>query len=163
MSSGSPALLLAEKAYGLVQADPSAAAKLAERALEAARREQDVQGEVAALHALAWSQHVLGDPRASGTAREGIRIATRSGDHRGVALLRRRLSMSLAFAGDLRGARREIDAAIADLSGSDAAQSEVFRIAIHRSGHAADPAAHRTALARAAVALRRLRRDGDQI
>src|SRR5690348_2294406 len=163
MSSGSPALTLAEDAYGLVQADPQAAAALAERALLSARAERDVAAQVTAVHALAWAQHVLGDSRAAASARRGIRLGERHGNRRAVALLRRRLSMTLAFAGDLRGARREFEAALVDLRGSDAAQSEVFRITIERLAHSADPAEHRAALSRAASALRRLRQDGDEI
>jgi hypothetical protein len=163
MSSGAPALALADQAYDLVQADPQAAAALAEQALENALAEGDAGAQIAALHALAWARHVLGDPRAIETARRGVRVAGRSGDRAAVALLRRRLSISLAFAGHVREAKREIDAAIADLTGAERARSEVFRLAILRAAPPADAAAHRAALARTAVALRRLVRDRDEI
>src|SRR5260221_10755163 len=130
------ALAMAHEAYQLVQVKPRRALALAERALGAAAAEKDAKAKAAALHALAWSQHVLGDPRAAATARAGIRVATRNGDHRAVALLRRRLALTLAFAGATRAARREIDASVALLDGRDRAQSEVFRIEIHRLAHA---------------------------
>jgi hypothetical protein len=49
------------------------------------------------------------------------------------------------------------------LTGRDRAQSEVFRIAIHRLAHAADPDLDREVFAAAAVAVRVLRRDEDRI
>src|SRR5882757_4735669 len=87
---------LAEEAYELVQADPQRAKTIAAHALAAARVDGDRRAEVAALHSLSWAQHVLGDVSAERTAREGIRIGTRIGDGRGVALLRR-LALTLAF------------------------------------------------------------------
>src|SRR5690349_1819252 len=100
MSSRAPAreesaLTLAEQAYDLVQADPRRAKAIAEQALDVARERHDRSEEVAALHALSWAQHVLGDPRAGRTARAGIRVGTRAGDQRAVALLRRRLALIL--------------------------------------------------------------------
>ena len=126
-------LALAEQAYALVQVSPGRAATLAERALSVAREEDDAEAQVAALHALSWAQRVIGDPRAAGTARAGIRIGERDGARRRVALLRRNFAHTLAFAGSIKAAHREIDAAIADLHGRDRLESEVFRIAIHRS------------------------------
>jgi hypothetical protein len=157
------ALALAEEAHALVQVSPRRALALAERARAAATTEADFKAEVAALHALAWAQRVLGDERAVATARAGIRIGERHGDRRGVALLRRNLATSHAFNGQMRAARREINAAIALLSGRDRAQSEVFRVGIHLSAHAADPDAHREVLAAAGRALRLFRREGDEI
>jgi tetratricopeptide (TPR) repeat protein len=154
---------LAEQAYSLVQVDPRRASRTAELALEQARETGDADAEVAALHALAWAQHVQGDPAATRTARTGIRIGERYGNRRGVALLRRRLALTLAIDGSTRAARREIAGALAQLSGRDRAESEVFRIAIHRAAHSADPAAHRQVLAGAARALRRLRDEGDEL
>jgi hypothetical protein len=78
-------------------------------------------------------------------------------------LLRRLLAVSLADAGSIKAARREIDAAMAELSTRDRAQSEVFRVAIHRSGPSADPRMNREVLAAAARALRSLERNGDEI
>src|SRR5438105_5762156 len=110
MSNGIPAgaaLALAEEAYVLVQVHPSRAASLAERALTLAREERDPEAQVASLHALSWAQHVIGDPRAVRSARAGIRVGVRSGQRRRVALLRRRLALTLAFEGAARDARRE--------------------------------------------------------
>src|SRR5512133_2820853 len=121
---------LAEEAYDLVQVRPARAAALAERALAVARSEDDAEAQVAALHALSWAQRVIGDPRAARTARAGIRIGERDGARRRVALLRRNFAHTLAFAGSIKAAHREIDAAIADLHGRDRLESEVFRIGI---------------------------------
>jgi hypothetical protein len=153
---------LAQEAYGLVQVNPRRALTVAERALATAAK-TDAEAQVAALHALAWAQLQLGDPRAIATVKAGIRTAERHGDQVGVALLRRRLAFSHAMAGETRAARREIEAAIALLKGRERAQSEVFRLAIQRHAHAVDPSAHHAALADAAKALRVLRRDGDAI
>ncbi len=168
MSSREPAtpgvaLAWAEEAHALVQAQPRQALALAERALEAARREADAKAEVAALYALAWAQNVLGDTRARATLRSGIRIGERNGDRRGVGLLRRHLALTLAMDGQMRAARREIEAAMALLSGLDRARSEVQRVAIHRAAHSADPEKHRQVCADAARALRVLRAEGDEI
>ena len=168
MSSGEPARrgaasALAEEAYALVQVRPRKALALAERALTAAVAEENVSAELAALQALAWAQLELGDPRAVATAKAGIRIGERHGDRRGVALLRRRLAVSHAFAGEARAARREIDAAIAPLSGRDRAQSEVFRLLVYSRAQAADPDTYRQICADATKALRVLRRSGDEI
>jgi tetratricopeptide (TPR) repeat protein len=154
---------LAREAYALVQVDPRKAERIAEQALTLARDTRDADAHVAALHALAWAQHVEGDPRAIGTARVGIQVGLRHGNRRGVALLRRRLALSLAFEGETHAARREIEAALAELRGRDRAESEVFRVAIHRAAHSADPEAHRRVLAAATQALRRLRADGDEL
>ncbi len=154
---------MAEEAYALVQVDPRRAARLAERALVGASSVADGDAEVAALHALAWAQFQLGDSRALATVRDGIRIAERHGDRRGSGLLRRRLAFALAAAGKVAAAERELDAAIALLTGPDRARSEVFRLEIHRRGHAADPATNRRVLEHAGRALRELRRDGDEI
>src|SRR5580765_6232883 len=166
MSRGTAAregLALADRAYDLVQKDPGQAVALAERALAVARRERDPEAQVAALHALSWAQRGIGDPRALRTARAGIRIGEKHGVGRRLALLRRNYSHTLAFAGHTEAARREIDVAIAGLRGLDRAQSEVFRIVIHRSAHSADLRTHRAVLAAAARALPVLERDGDPI
>src|SRR5262249_27306702 len=143
MSTAAPpheALALAEQASALVQVRPRQALTLAERAFAAARAERDGGAEVAALHALAWAQHVLGDNRALSTARAGIRAAERTGDRRGVGLLRRRLAMTLAFAGKTRAAQRELDAALPLLSGLERAESEVHRVALYHAADRSDPA-----------------------
>jgi CHAT domain len=164
MSSVPPgALALAEEAYALVQVDPRRAASSAERALVAAAAEQDAGAEAAALHALAWAQLQLGDSRARATVEAGIRVAERNGDARRSGLLRRRLALSHAMAGDADAAQREIEAAVALLRGSERARSEVFRLAIHRRAQAADPELRRAVLARAARALRSMQRDGDEL
>src|SRR5215211_4841400 len=164
MSSAPPSrrgLVLAEQAYELVQARPARAVTLAERAFAVAREETDAEAQVAALHALSWAQRVVGDPRSVRTARAGIRIGDKHGARRRVALLRRNFAHGLAFAGSIRAATREIDAAVADLHGRDRAESEVFRIALHRRARVVDPVAHRAVLAAAAKALRVL--EGDDV
>src|SRR5262245_34027937 len=121
--AGRTAAALAEAAYGLVQVEPRRALAVATRAWEAAKRdERDAQ--VPALHALAWAQHVLGDPAAATTARLGVRIAQRHADRNGEALLRRRLALTLAFSGKTRAAQREIDLAMSLLTGIERARSE---------------------------------------
>src|SRR5262245_51100212 len=122
MSSAAPlrnGLALAEEAYDLVQVRPNRAVALAERAAAVARTERDAEAQVAALHALSWAQRVLGDPRAMRTARAGIRKGEKHGARRRVALLRRNYAQGLAFAGFTAAARRELDAAVADLDGRD--------------------------------------------
>src|SRR6478672_6618864 len=105
------ALALAEAAYDLVQVRPNQAEAMAERALALAKAEASVDAQVVALHALAWSQRVRGDPQAIGTARAGIRIGERQGaDRRRLALLRRLFAVSLADSGSIAAARSEIDA-----------------------------------------------------
>ena len=151
----------AEEAHALVQDHPRRALVLAERALAAAAAENEVRAQLSALHALAYAQLTLGDPRALATIRAGIRLGEKHDETRGAALLRRLLAVKLAFSGQPRAARREIDAAVALLSGRDRAQSEVHRLAIHRGAHAADPEAHRRLLADAARALQVLRGEGD--
>src|SRR5262249_3670687 len=148
-------------AYDLVQVRPARAVEFAERALARARAEHDAEAQVAALHALSWAQRVIGDPRAMRTARAGIRIGEKHDVRRRVALLRRNYSHALALAGFTEAAVREIETAVSDLRGRDRAESEIFRIAIHRRAHAVDPAVHRRVLAAAARALRAL--DGDDI
>src|SRR5438105_2096634 len=162
VSDGRP-LAWAEQAYALVQARPLQARALAERALAAASAQGDAEAQLTAMYALAWAQNVLGDAKtARKTMRAGIRLGTRYGDGRRVALLRRLLAFSLAFAGESRAAQREIDAALAVLSARDWAQSQVHRLEIHRLAHPADPAVHRRVCADAARALRLLQRDGDE-
>jgi tetratricopeptide (TPR) repeat protein len=161
---GTSARTRAAEAHALVQSDPRRALLLAERALTAASVEGDAEAQVSALHALGWSQHVLGDgTRAVRTMRSGIRLAERTGDERGAALLRRLLASSLALAGKTRAARREIDAALVSLSGLEKARSQVHRVGIHTHGHTVDPEVHRRILADAASALRLLRRHGDEV
>jgi CHAT domain len=160
---GSGALALAEQAHALVQAQPRQALELAQRARDAARAERDVPAELAAVLALGWAQGVLGDTSAEATLRAGIRLGARHGDRRGVGLLRRHLAGTLAVDGRLREARREIEAAMALLSGRDRVRSEVHRVAIHRATHSTDPETHRKVCADAARALRTLRRNGDSI
>ncbi len=169
MSSSAPGrdadpLALAERAHALVQVSPRRAEALAGRAVAAARDCGDAGAEVAALHALGWAQMVLGDQRRSvRTMQNGIRVAERAGNRAGAGRLRRVLAVSLGDAGKTRAAQREIDAAIASLSGPDAVRSQVHRVAIHRAAHAVDPAVHRNVCADAARALRILRSERDEI
>ena len=96
---GTP-LALAEQAYELVQVDPGDAAKLAGRALGLARAQHEPEAEVAALHALAFARHELGDPRALRTIRAAVRVGDAYGLTRRAALARRRLALDLAGRGD---------------------------------------------------------------
>src|SRR5258707_9341431 len=133
MSSPAPArkgLALADQAYDFVQARPTRAIEIAERAFAFARDEADPEAQVAALHVLWWAQRVVGDPRSLRTARKGIRIGEKHGVVRRLALLRRNYSHGLAWAGSITAARREMDAAVEDLHGRDRAESVVFQIAI---------------------------------
>jgi hypothetical protein len=153
------ALALAQEAHALVQVDPKQAAALAERALELA---EDTEAEIAARYALGWALHALGKAvQGDATLRAGIRLARKSGDERGEGLLRRLLAFQLSVDGHHRAARRELDAALALLSGLDRAQSQVHRIEIVRRGARGDPELHRRLSSDAASALRRLRREGD--
>lgn len=63
---GDEGLELAQAAFELVEADASAAALLAERALRVARSRRHPEAEVAALHALSFAQHELGTAERSG-------------------------------------------------------------------------------------------------
>jgi tetratricopeptide (TPR) repeat protein len=157
------ALALAERAYELVQVSPRRAQAHAERAFALAGSERDAAAQVAALHALSWAQHVQGDPRTFATAKAGIRIAERSGEHRRAALLRRRLALSLADAGKTRAAEQEIDAAIAELTGRERARSEVFRIAIQRNAYGAAPEREGAILAASRRAVEQLRGPEDAV
>jgi hypothetical protein len=157
------ALALAERAYDVVQVSPRRAQTLAERALACAQKERDFEAQVAALHTLSWAQHVRGDPRTFATARAGIRIGERHGYRRRTALLRRRLALSLANAGRGDAARREIDAAVAELEGHDRATSVVFQIAIHRNAYGAGSDRDGEVLAASVSALRALTRPEDAV
>lgn len=96
ISLGENPLALAESALVLVESDAAAAARVAERALETARSHNDAEAQVAALHALSYARHELGDPRAIRDIRAAIRIGTQHGLTRRTALARRRLAMDLA-------------------------------------------------------------------
>src|SRR5579863_36023 len=95
-ASHGDALELAESALDLVDADPSKASKLAQLALRRARAQRNPEAEVAALHALSFAQHELGDPRAVRTIRRAVRTGERHGLTRRTALARRRLALDLA-------------------------------------------------------------------
>jgi CHAT domain len=124
------ALVLAQSAFELVEADASAAAAVAERALRAARSERHPEAEVAALHALSFAQHELGDGRAIRTIRRAVRSGERHGLTRRTALARRRLALDLAGRGAITEALRELDLAYAALDPHERARSEVFRIGV---------------------------------
>ncbi len=123
-------LALAERAYELVQVHPGDAAALAGRALVLARAQREPEAEVAALHALAFARHELGDPRALRTTRAAVRIGDRYGLARRAAMARRRLALDLAGRGDFVTALRELATASAALDGHELARTEVFRIAV---------------------------------
>src|SRR5205807_3517243 len=93
---GDDPLELAQSAFELVEADVSAAAALADRALRLARRQRHPEAEVAALHALSFAQYELGDVRAIRTIRSAVRFGEHYGLTRRTALARRRLALDLA-------------------------------------------------------------------
>ena len=130
ISLGENPLALAESALVLVEADATAAAGLAERALELAQSQRDAEAQVAALHALSYARHELGDPRAIRDIRAAIRIGMRHGLTRRTALARRRLAMDLADRGRIKAALRELDTARESLDPHEQARSEVFRIGV---------------------------------
>jgi CHAT domain len=130
MVGGDDALELAQAAFELVEADASAAVPLAERALRLARRQHHPEAEVAALHALSFAQHELGDRRAIRTIRRAVRSGERHGLTRRTALARRRLALDLASRGAITAAIRELELACAALDPHERARSEVFRIGV---------------------------------
>lgn len=123
-------LAIAEGAHALVQADAKEAAAMAERALRLARIRREPESEVAALHALGFAQHELGDPRAIRTLRAAVRVADRHGLARRAAMVRRPLAGFLADRGEVNAALRELDAASAALDPHELARTEVFRIGV---------------------------------
>ena len=127
---GDDPLEFAQSAFELVEADASAAAALAERALRLARSRRHREAEVAALHALSFAQHELGDSRAIRTIRSAVRAGERHGLTRRTALARRRLALVLADRGAFTAAIRELDLADAALDPYERARSEVFRVGI---------------------------------
>jgi hypothetical protein len=129
-ASEGDALQLAESALDLVDAEPSKAAALAHDALRRARRRHDPEAEVAALHALSFAQHELGDPQAIRTIRRAVRTGERHGLTRRTALARRRFALDLAGRGAIAGALLELDLACAALDPLEQARSEVFRVAV---------------------------------
>jgi tetratricopeptide (TPR) repeat protein len=155
-SLGESPLSLAESALVLVESDATAAAKLAEVALDLARSRGEAEAQVAALHALSYARHELGDPQAIRDIRAAIRIGMRHGLTRRTALARRRLAMDLADRGRIKAALRELDAARASLDPHERARSEVFRIGV--LWYAGDST---QSLAGADQALRTLRRNRD--
>ena len=150
-------LALAERARELVQADPGAAAALAEDALQAARAERDTEAQVAALHALGFARYALGDSRALATMRSAIRAGERHGHRERAALARRNLAVYLAYAGRSRAALREIGIAHEDLRGVERARTFVFRIAVYElAGRGAE------SVTGSGAAVRALQRRGDR-
>jgi CHAT domain len=129
-ASQGDALQLAESAFDLVEGDPSRATTLAALALRRARGHRNPEAEVAALHALSFAQHELGDPQAIRTIRRAVRTGERHGLTRRTALARRRLALDLAGRGAISAATRELDLAYAALDPHEQARSEVFRIAL---------------------------------
>ncbi|HWF52223.1 MAG TPA: CHAT domain-containing protein [Solirubrobacteraceae bacterium] len=137
---GEDPLALAQSAFDLVEADAGAAARMAERALQLARAQRAPEAEVAALHALSFARHELGDARAISAIRAAIRIGERHGLARRTALARRRLALDLAGRGAITLALRELETARASLDAHEQARSEVFRIGIlWYAGTATDP------------------------
>jgi CHAT domain-containing protein len=151
-----PALELAQSAFDLVETDPTAAAVLAERALRSARRMRHPEAEVAALHALSFAEHELGDTRALRTIRTAVKVGERHGLTRRTALARRRLALDLAGRGAIAAAMRELELACEALDPHERARSEVFRIGVlWYAGTTAEP------LTGTEEALAELRAHGD--
>jgi CHAT domain-containing protein len=151
-------LAFAEAAHALVESDAERAAEMAERALQSARRRREPAAEVAALHALGFARHELGDARAVRTLRAAVRVGERSGGAREAALARRTLAGCLAYRGAIGSALHELDLACASLDDHELARSEVFRIAVlGLAGRAPPPVAESNR------ALQTLRREGDRI
>jgi hypothetical protein len=123
-------LALAEAAFDRVQADAAGAADDARRALGLARSRRLPEAQVAALHALAFAQDELGDPRGLRTARTAVRIAERHRLTDRAALARRRVAAVLEARGDTRAALRELDLASASMDAHELARTEVFRISV---------------------------------
>ena len=130
VADGPDPLALAEAAHAFVQTDAARGAELAEQAVRLARLHRDREAEVAALHALGFARHELGDPRAVPTLRSAVRLGERHGLARRAALARRPLSTLLAYRGEIAAARRELTAACAALDAHELARTEVFRIAL---------------------------------
>jgi hypothetical protein len=124
-------LALAEAAFERVQADAAGAAEDAGRALALARAGRLPEAEVAALHALAFAQDELGDPRGLRTARTAVRVAERHRLTVRGGLARRRVAAVLEARGDTRAALRELDLASASMDAHELARTEVFRISAH--------------------------------
>ena len=140
----------------LVEADPWAARGLAHTALRMARRNRAAEAEVAALHALSFAQHQLGEAQSIATIRRAVRTGERHGLTRRTAMARRRLALDLASRGAVSAAMIELDLACAALNAHDRARSEVFRVGVlWYAGTAAVP------MAATDRALAILRRHGD--
>lgn len=149
-------LQLADAAFALVEADPWAARGLAHTALRMARRNRAAEAEVAALHALSFAQHQLGEAQSITTIRRAVRTGERHGLTRRTAMARRRLALDLASRGAVSAAMIELDLACAALNAHDRARSEVFRVGVlWYAGTAAVP------MAATDRALAILRRHGD--
>jgi CHAT domain len=129
-ANGADPLELAQSAFALVEADASRAALQAEAALRVARKRRHPEAEVAALHALSFAQHELGDARAIRTIRRAVRSGERHGLTHRTALARRRLALDLAGRGAISAAMRELDLACSALDPHEQARSEVFRVAV---------------------------------
>ena len=128
--AGDDALELAQAAFELVESDASAAALMAERALGVARSRHHPEAKVAALHALSFAQHELGDARAIRTIRRAVRAGERHCLTRRTAIARRRLALDLAGRGAISAALRELELAYAALDRHEQARSEVFRVGV---------------------------------
>jgi tetratricopeptide (TPR) repeat protein len=128
-------LALAEAAFDRVQADAAGAAHDARRALALARTRRLPEAQVAALHALAFAQDELGDPRGLRTARTAVRVAERHRLTGRAGLARRRVAAVLEARGNTRAALRELELASVSMDAHELARTEVFRIsAYHVAG-----------------------------
>ena len=121
-------LALAEAALARVQADAAGAARDAGHALKLARARRLPEAQVAALHALAFAQDELGDPRSLRTARAAVRVAERHRLTDRAGLARRRVAAVLEARGDTRAALRELELASTSMNPHELARTEVFRI-----------------------------------
>ena len=109
---------------------PPARLQDARRALALARARRLPEAQVAALHALAFAQDELGDPRGLRTARTAVKVAERHRLSDRAGLARRRVAAVLEARGDTRAALRELELASASMDAHELARTEVFRISV---------------------------------
>jgi hypothetical protein len=157
-----PAIALvpqAERAIELAVASPRRAKELAEATLSDARSAHDAEAESIAERALGLIALELKDGEAAiGHLRRAVRLAAKAALGIRVAEARMSLGRALLYAGDSRGAFREIDRAAASLDDAAAARIQLQRAVILFHHHRLDEA-----LEGYSRALPAFRRAGDQL
>ena len=137
---GADALQLAEDAYERAQAQPLEALRIAERALELARRSGDLSAQSAAYRAAGYARVRHGNPvEALPLLRRAIWLADRAGNARLRGLARISYASAQLDGGRLRVARSELSRARQDLTAVDSARCENLALVI--AMNAGDPAA----------------------